>query len=276
MMRRNFQRNVSSFRNSRHSIVGVKFGLSPFPILKIKCRKQKFFKVNFTSFVPRTQMGLKCKKKLVTAWSKRFTSLQAKIFTLVGACRPLTFVVNQKKTLVSDDRLWVLLWGLRQALSLCFHLKTGSFRVWCLQVVAKFDFSEIENFEIEMVKTIQICICLTVLKACQKLSNQNFHRVEDFNDTTLDAVQASLGRIRHKHHKGMIPNTFAATGIETIAFAHIDLDIYQSVKDACLFVYEKAASGAIIIFDDYGFPVVQGQGRLWMNSFRSCQNKFWF
>ena len=168
----------------------------------------------------------------------------------------------KKKTLVSDDRLWVLLWGLRQALSLCFHLKTGSFCEFGVYKggTAKLIFSEIENFRN---RNGQNDTDLHLFDSFEGMPETNptkdFHRAGDFNDTTLDAVQAFLGPDKSiKYHKGMIPNTFAATGIETIAFAHIDLDIYQSVKDACLFVYEKAASGAIIIFDDYGFPSCPG------------------
>jgi len=33
---------------------------------------------------------------------------------------------------------------------------------------------------------------------------------------------------------------------------HIDVDIYQSVKDCCEFFYPRLHAGGVMLFDDYG------------------------
>ena len=168
----------------------------------------------------------------------------------------------KQKTLVSDDRLWVMIWGLKQALSLSCHVKTASFCEFGVYKggTAKLIFSEIENFQnTNGHNTINLHLFDTFEGMPKTNPTKDFHRAGDFNDTTLDAVQTFLGPSEGiTYHRGTIPDTFAAASIDTIAFAHIDLDIYQGVKDACLFVYENAVSGAIIIFDDYGFPSCPG------------------
>ena len=44
------------------------------------------------------------------------------------------------------------------------------------------------------------------------------------------------------------------TGIERLAFAHIDVDLYRSVLDCIEFAYPRLVAGGLIVFDDYGFP----------------------
>lgn len=45
---------------------------------------------------------------------------------------------------------------------------------------------------------------------------------------------------------------------DRIAFAHIDLDIYQSILDSCRFIYPRLSPGGVIVFDDYGFMSCPG------------------
>jgi hypothetical protein len=42
------------------------------------------------------------------------------------------------------------------------------------------------------------------------------------------------------------------------AFIHIDVDLYQSVRDALDYFYPRLIHGGIMIFDDYGFPSTPG------------------
>ncbi len=62
-------------------------------------------------------------------------------------------------------------------------------------------------------------------------------------------------------HAGLIPNTFAELKIAKVCWAHIDVDIYQSVHDCIEFLYPKLTPGGFMLFDDYGFPSCPGARR---------------
>ena len=52
---------------------------------------------------------------------------------------------------------------------------------------------------------------------------------------------------------GWIPTTFAGLEAMRFAFVHIDVDLYQPVRDSLNFFYERLAPGGIIQIDDYNF-----------------------
>jgi O-methyltransferase len=45
---------------------------------------------------------------------------------------------------------------------------------------------------------------------------------------------------------------------EVFRFAHIDVDVYQSAKDAFAWLWPRMAEGGIVVFDDYGFRCCPG------------------
>jgi O-methyltransferase len=61
--------------------------------------------------------------------------------------------------------------------------------------------------------------------------------------------------------KGFIPDTFAGLQDRRFAFAHVDVDIYQSIRDCCEFIYPRLSPGGWMVFDDYGFPSCAGGKR---------------
>ncbi len=88
---------------------------------------------------------------------------------------------------------------------------------------------------------------------------QDKHQRGDFADTSLETVQRNVGHPELAvYHPGFIPKTFAGLESAKISFAHVDVDIYQSVKDCCEFIYPRLAIGGFILFDDYGFPTCPG------------------
>lgn len=85
------------------------------------------------------------------------------------------------------------------------------------------------------------------------------HRQGDFSDTSIDVVQQRVGQEDIvKFHQGFIPDTFAGLEDAKIAFAHVDVDLYQSVIDCCSFIWPRLAQGGFMVFDDYGFPSCPG------------------
>ena len=77
------------------------------------------------------------------------------------------------------------------------------------------------------------------------------HRKGDFDDTSLERVKE---KVDASFHPGLIPETFKGLEDSLISFAHVDVDIYQSVKDCCEFIYPRLNKGGVMLFDDYGHP----------------------
>lgn len=164
------------------------------------------------------------------------------------------YALARPYTLVSSDRCYVLFTLARQALCLqgeiweCGVYKGGTARLLA-NLIAEEDRSGktllrlFDTFEGMPETDLQVDI----------------HRKGDFSDTSLESVIQVLG---HPHivqaHKGCIPDTFAGLEDVKISFAHVDVDIYQSVIDCCHFIYPRLTQGGFIVFDDYGFPSCPG------------------
>ncbi len=59
--------------------------------------------------------------------------------------------------------------------------------------------------------------------------------------------------------KGFSPDVFNGIFKDMIfSFVHVDVDLYQSVKDALDYFYPRLINTGIMIFDDYGFPTTPG------------------
>jgi O-methyltransferase len=91
------------------------------------------------------------------------------------------------------------------------------------------------------------------------------HEIGDFADTSLAHVQrivvGSEGEDPESiavFRKGWIPDTFQGLEDRTFCFAHIDLDLYDSILDSLEFIYPRLASRGVIVFDDYGFASCPG------------------
>lgn len=79
------------------------------------------------------------------------------------------------------------------------------------------------------------------------------HRPGDFTDTSIESVQALVGTADWiDFRKGWIPETFTGLTDSRIRLAHVDVDLYQSVRDCCEFIYPRLVPGGIVVFDDYG------------------------
>ena len=83
---------------------------------------------------------------------------------------------------------------------------------------------------------------------------RDLHGRGDFGDTDLASVQRAVGPSeRVVYHQGFIPDTFGGLEGARIAVAHIDVDIYQSVRDCCEFILPRLVPGGILMIDDYGY-----------------------
>jgi O-methyltransferase len=90
-------------------------------------------------------------------------------------------------------------------------------------------------------------------------SDRDFHPEGLYSDTSLEGVKSVVGRDDFIHyHRGLIPDTFKGMESQRVAFAHIDVAIYQSILDCCAFIYPRLSGGGFMVFDDYGFRSCPG------------------
>jgi len=84
------------------------------------------------------------------------------------------------------------------------------------------------------------------------------HKKGDFSDTSLEEVKHYLKNCKNiVWHPGFFPETTKGIN-ETYSFVHIDVDIYESVKDCLEHFYDRLAGGGVIILDDYKWPATPG------------------
>lgn len=155
------------------------------------------------------------------------------------------------KTLISIDRFKVIDSYLRNCLLIengcvieCGVYKGGS---------AKF----IKNI-ITQCKSDKILHLFDTFAGMPSVTEKDLHKEGDFKDISLEEVIGYVGLESVYFHPGKIPETFKDYGNLKIAFAHVDVDIYQSVWDCCEFIWPRLEKDGIIIFDDYGFESCPG------------------
>lgn len=98
-------------------------------------------------------------------------------------------------------------------------------------------------------------------------------------DTSIDHVKSLLDKIQLENcevHKGIFPEQ-APTSLskKKIALCHIDVDVYQSALDIVNWVKSRMATGAVLVFDDYGFHHCDGITRL-VNELNQTGEWFFF
>jgi len=83
----------------------------------------------------------------------------------------------------------------------------------------------------------------------------------ELDETSYEDVLRRLGNHDTRIVKGFIPDTFRGLEERRFSFAHVDVDIYQSIKDCCAFIYPRLSPGALLVFDYYCFPSCAGGRR---------------
>lgn len=94
-------------------------------------------------------------------------------------------------------------------------------------------------------------------------SEDNFHQKGDFAGTNVHKVNRGLSSLspRFEIHEGFFDQTIKQLEDRIpfkISFAHIDVDLYESVLACLAFCYPRMSDGGIIIFDDYGAKTCLG------------------
>jgi O-methyltransferase len=94
------------------------------------------------------------------------------------------------------------------------------------------------------------------------------HKAGGFGNASLQAVKAYLSDFPSvEYAPGVIPETFNHTDKETYCFVHVDVDLYRSVYDCCVYFYPRLVAGGVMIFDDYGFEPYIDAGKKAVDDF---------
>ena len=157
-------------------------------------------------------------------------------------------------TLVSIERCWTLSQMLAQALNVDGDVvEAGVFQGGTARLLKKAmaDASD---------KTLFLFDSFEGMKRVSRVTDR--HREGDFADTSLASVRRVVGAEPFiDYRKGWVPQTFSGLEDRKFSFAHIDLDLYQSILDCLAFLYPRLSSGGVVVFDDYGFPSCPGARR---------------
>jgi hypothetical protein len=80
---------------------------------------------------------------------------------------------------------------------------------------------------------------------------------------SLDQVKHSLRNFENRttFYKGFIPEIFKKLPKEKIAFAHIDLDLFEPTLATLKFISSNSNHDVIVLSDDYGFSTCPGATR---------------
>ena len=88
---------------------------------------------------------------------------------------------------------------------------------------------------------------------CHAECDSEEHPIGRYADVDLGEV---VGRLNHPNVviiSGDIRETMKTLDCEEFAFAHVDVDQYESTKAAIEFLLPRMTEGGIIRFDDYGY-----------------------
>ena len=101
-----------------------------------------------------------------------------------------------------------------------------------------------------------VYLCDTFKGIVKAKANDPSHKNGDLADTSEKIVEEIIHKLKLDNIKilsGIFPDETGKFITENgFRFCHIDVDVYQSAKDAVEWLWPKLVVGGLIIFDDYG------------------------
>lgn len=114
----------------------------------------------------------------------------------------------------------------------------------------------------EDTKDTLVFLCDTFRGVVKTGCHDTFYKGQEFADSSLTIV-SNLAKRMGLNNISLLSGIFPEeTGADIehhlFKFAHIDVDVYQSARDAFEWLLPRLVSGAIVVFDDYGFASTPG------------------
>lgn len=110
-----------------------------------------------------------------------------------------------------------------------------------------------------------------------KETEHDYHREGDFGGIDFHAIAGYFKMVYPAVRivRGYIPQVFEYFDEHTrFSFSHVDLDMYESVKHACDFLFPRTLSGGMILFDDYNVRSTPGATKAIDEFFEDKECKF--
>ena len=106
--------------------------------------------------------------------------------------------------------------------------------------------------------TEKVYLCDTFTGVVKAGEKDSYYSGGEHSDTSQELVEnlvfKTMGLDNVRILKGIFPDdTGHEVEEQTFRFCHIDVDSYQSAHDIIEWIWERMASGGIIVYDDYGF-----------------------
>ncbi|HLB58159.1 MAG TPA: TylF/MycF/NovP-related O-methyltransferase [Gammaproteobacteria bacterium] len=116
--------------------------------------------------------------------------------------------------------------------------------------------------ETKKTKEATVFLCDTFFGVVKAGRYDTFYQGNEFANSDENIVADLANRMSLQNVKilrGIFPEeTGAELKDHLFKFAHIDVDVYQSARDAFEWLRPRLVNGAIVVFDDYGFPSTNG------------------
>lgn len=165
----------------------------------------------------------------------------------------------KKYTQLTAEKMYILQFFLRHTMDLSGDVaELGVWKGGSAKLIR-----DILRNESKIAKNLYLFDSFEGMKSINQVNDK--HDIGDFSDTSVNEVKKLLSLAESEGDIGLvaikpgwIPGTFE--GLENIQFSfiHIDLDLYESIKDALEFMYPRLVTGGAIIFDDYGYASCPG------------------
>jgi O-methyltransferase len=162
-----------------------------------------------------------------------------------------------KQTMVTRPKQWILLRCLA-------HVSSLPGEVWELGVFQGGTALLLKNAMLEL--GLEGSTCLRLFDTFEGMPETDpeldLHRKGDFGEVSLAEVRRVVGEAGFlSYHPGLLPGSLAGLESARIRLAHIDLDIYASIRSSLEFIYPRLVAGGAVVFDDYGVASCPGARR---------------
>lgn len=149
---------------------------------------------------------------------------------------------NKIGSLLSSDRMANLIKYSNACPRQGYFLEAGVYQGGSLEVLTRFN-PDVEVIAIDSFEGVP-----------EATPEKDFHRLGDFNEVDFHAMAGYFKMIypRVRIVKAFIPKAFDFFDDNArFSFCHIDLDMYQSIKDSLDFCLPRMLEGGMILLDDY-------------------------
>jgi O-methyltransferase len=111
----------------------------------------------------------------------------------------------------------------------------------------------------------QVFLCDTFTGVVKTGAQDTIYKNGMHADTSIEIVQQLLARLGLGNAvvlQGIFPEqTAERIQDRRFRFCHIDVDVYESSKDICEWLWPRLVSGGVVVFDDYGMRGTEGVQR---------------